>query len=220
MIDKKYVTHQREPFFEIANELIVKESVVLDVGPGDGSFAKYCFRNDFFMYEGNPESAEKLKHYYPNTTHGQLPKLPYEDAMFDVIHMSHVIEHLQPQEVYDTLKEFDRCCKFGGAIVISAPLLWSGFYDDLSHVKPYPPESYVKYLSNLGLNPTRQSISNAFKVQRLQYRYQIEPSKFRFRRKPDFFQKVMYKIGTYIKQTESFYTETGYSLVLRKTRKT
>lgn len=219
MIDKKYITHQRRPFFEIANKLITSKSVVLDVGPGDGSFAKYCNRNDFFMYEGNPKSAENLKHNYSNTTHGQLPKLPFEDSMFDLIHMSHVIEHLQPQEVYDTLKEFDRCCKSGGAIVISAPLLWKGFYDDLSHIKPYPPASYFKYLSNLRTNPTRESISNAYKVERLQYRYQSEPSKIRFRRKSDFFQKVIYKLGTYIKQSESLYTETGYTLVLRKSEK-
>ncbi|MCG2419875.1 class I SAM-dependent methyltransferase [Aequorivita sp. F47161] len=218
MIDKKYVTHQREPFFEIVNKLITLNSVVLDVGPGDGSFAKYCKRDDFFLYEGNPESAENLKYNYPNTFQGQLPKLPFKDAMFDVIHMSHVIEHLQPQEVYDTLKEFDRCCKPGGAIVISAPLLWSGFYDDLSHIRPYPPASYVKYLSNLGSNPTRTQISNIYTVEHMQYRYQLVDNKFRLRKKTGLIHKVFYKLGTFIRLSESIFTETGYTLVLRKSQ--
>ena len=216
MIDKKYITHQREPFFEIANALLKPESVVLDVGPGDGSFAKYCNRNDFFMFEGNPESAKNLKQNYPNSSLGQLPKLPFEDSMFDVIHMSHVIEHLQPQEVYDTLKEFDRCCKSGGAIVISAPLLWTGFYDDLSHIKPYPPESFVKYLSKIGSTATRELIADKYKVERFQYRFLINNSELRRRRTFKFVDKILYKLQTYMKISEIQYERTGYTIVLRK----
>ncbi|APY10015.1 hypothetical protein BWZ22_01595 [Seonamhaeicola sp. S2-3] len=216
MIDKKYITHQREPFFDIAKELIETDSIVLDIGPGDGSFAKYCNRTDFFLFEGNPDSAKRLKDKYPNTVQGRLPQLPFEDEMFDVIHMSHVIEHLQPQEVYDTLKELDRCCKVGGVIVISAPLLWSGFYDDLSHIKPYPPESFVKYLTKLGRNPTRASISEQYSVERIQYRYGPLNENIRFRRESKFVQKILYKLGTLIRLSESLFTKTGYTLVLRK----
>ena len=39
----------------------------------------------------------------------------------------------------------DRCLKNNGYIIISTPLLWYGFYDDLSHVKPYNPEVLLKY---------------------------------------------------------------------------
>ncbi len=216
MIDKKYITHQRKPFFEIANAIIMPEYKVLDIGPGNGSFSKYCDREDFYLFEGNSVSAVNLMKQYPNVVEGRLPKLPFEDAKFDVIHMSHVIEHLQPQEVYDTLKEFDRCCKPNGAIVISAPLPWSGFYDDLSHIKPYPPESFVKYLSSLGANPTREAISDAYDVERLQYRYLTEPNKIRRRKKNSLFEKVMYKINTYMIGSESIYQKTGYTLILRK----
>ena len=40
MIDKKYLTHSREPFFEIARSIIPANGLVLDVGGGDGSFSR------------------------------------------------------------------------------------------------------------------------------------------------------------------------------------
>jgi len=135
-MQNKFVTHRREPFFEIAKELISSNSTVLDVGSGNGSFANFCGHSNIYMYESNPKSVKFLKGKFPNVFQGSLPKLPFSDNSFDLIHMSHVIEHLQPNEVYETLKEFDRCCKAGGAIVISAPLMWEGFYDDLSHITP------------------------------------------------------------------------------------
>jgi hypothetical protein len=89
-----------------------------------------------------------------------------------VIHCSHVVEHLQPEILFLTLKEFDRCLAKNGILVISAPLLWSGFYDDLSHVKPYSPIVFKKYLcGSNNASATRHYVSSKYKVERLQYRY-------------------------------------------------
>src|SRR5690606_13713379 len=111
-------------------------------------------------------------------------------------------EHLQPQEVYETMKELNRCCRPGGAIVISAPLLWSGFYDDLSHIKPYPPASFVKYLSKVGATATRSLITDKFKVERLQYRYLERKEAIKRRRKNNLLYKMLYKIQLYLGKSE------------------
>ena len=221
MIDKKYLTHAREPFFEIARDLLTPHSKVLDIGAGNGSFSVFCERNDFFLLEGNAESVALLKERYPNAVEGKLPGLPFPDYFFDMIHMSHVIEHLQPPEVYDTLVEMDRCCKPGGAIVISAPLLWDGFYDDLSHIKPYPPTVLRKYLCDKGYsNLTRKSISRMYKVERLEYRFQEKGILFSINKENKIGVRMAYKILTlFRKMGFKQYTRTGYTIVLRKAEK-
>jgi len=218
MIEHKYRTHNREPFFEIARSIIPANGLVLDVGGGDGSFARFCGLSNLFILEGNPESAEKLKAAFSNAVYGRLPKLPFEDRFFDVIHMSHVIEHLQPQEVYDTLVEFGRCCKPGGALVISAPLLWEGFYNDLSHVKPYTPHIFKKYLCDYQENNfTRPKISNTYKVERLVYRYKVKNENAIFQpSKNKFYNKLKSLFQRFYFSTFQFYEKSGYTIVLRK----
>jgi ubiquinone/menaquinone biosynthesis C-methylase UbiE len=218
-IDKNYATHSREPFFQIAKNLLdgSTREKVLDIGAGDGTFAEFCERKDFFLFEGNPETVKSLSKRFPNVVEGKLPQLPYEDEFFDVIHMSHVIEHLQPEDVYKTLKEMDRCCKHGGAIVISAPLLWSGFYNDLSHIKPYPPESFVKYLSKVGATATRLLISDKYEVEKTQYRYLPKRSReFEERINHGLKDKILYKLRYNLNKTVRSYELTGYTIVLRK----
>lgn len=171
-MDFKYVTQRREVFFEIARKYIDEKSLVLDIGAGNGSFAKYCERNDFYLYDGNKESVSELQKEFRNSVVGELPLLPFEDGFFDLIHCSHVVEHLEPQVFYDTLKEMDRCLKSKGRLVISAPMMWEGFYDDLSHVKPYNPNIYIRYLTlTTNQNFTRKKISDAYQVSELVYRY-------------------------------------------------
>jgi SAM-dependent methyltransferase len=173
MIDEKYITHERAPFFEIASQYIEENSKVLDVGSGSGEFSIFCKRNDFYHFDGNKETVDFLSKKYEHAAQGLLPKLPYDDRFFNLIHCSHVVEHLQPQTLYDTLTEFDRCLAENGYLVISAPMMWSGFYDDLSHVKPYNPMVFKKYLCDTKNSSfTRNKISFKYKLERLQYRYQ------------------------------------------------
>lgn len=218
MNNSKYVTHNREPFFQIAKNLINPTSTVLDVGAGNGKFADYCNLNSIYLLDGNRDSINNLKKEYPNVFHGKLPKLPFEDNKFDLIHMSHVIEHLQPQEVYDTLREFNRCCKPGGALVISAPLMWEGFYDDLSHIKPYNPRIFEKYLcSNNQDNYSRDVISSDFKVEMVQYRFLEQNYFYSIKHSSRILPRIIFRIYNFMKK-KGFrqYQKTGYTIVLRK----
>lgn len=219
MMDLKYATQNRDVFFEIAKKYIDRKSLVLDIGAGNGSFARYCQRDDFYLYDGNNDTVNNLAQEYKNCFFGTLPKLPFSENFFDLIHCSHVVEHLEPQVFYDTLKEMDRCLKPTGYLVISAPMMWEKFYDDLSHVRPYNPNIYIRYLTEkANQNFTRKKISQNYELVELKYRYyQI-----------DYFGKFIIvhsgKKAKLLKRIMKFcqdaglrkYEKNGYTIVLKK----
>ncbi len=219
MIDKKYATHDREPFFELARPYIESNSKVLDIGAGYASFAKYFSRNDFYLFDGNPETVTFLKNNYEYVKEGKLPNLPYEDSYFDVIHCSHVIEHLEAETLYQTILEMNRCLKPGGLLVISAPLMWSGFYDDLSHLRPYPPIVFINYLcSNNQTNRTRIIIKDKYKVKKLVYRYNETNPKKEFYYYSStvisYIIKFWYKIFNFFHLKT--YEKSGFTIIIQK----
>lgn len=219
MTNAKYNTHNRAPFFELARPYIKEDSKVLDIGPGEGGFSDHFSRKDFYLFEGNPVTVALLKQSNANVFEGYLPKLPFDSDFFDVIHCSHVIEHLTHDIVFETLKEMDRCLKPGGYLVVSTPLMWSNFYNDLSHVKPYNPNIFSKYLCGTHIRSlTREAISDQYSVKKLQYRYRetdfmpfLENSKRNILVGAYLFGiKVLRRLGL------KAYERTGYTIVLSK----
>ncbi|HNQ67616.1 MAG TPA: class I SAM-dependent methyltransferase [Bacteroidales bacterium] len=219
MIDKKFVTTKRDVFFDIAGAYLQSDSIVLDIGTGEGSFAKHFNRDDFYLFDGNQLSVELLKQEYKNFFYGKLPVLPFEDNKFDLIHCSHVVEHLEPQVFYESLKEMDRCLRNNGYLVISTPLMWDKFYDDLSHLKPYNPNIISKYLTaQTGMNYTRDKISESYQLVELKFRYHevffaekfsIDGNKFAAKILKKFI-SLSYRLG--LRQ----YEKNGYTIVLKK----
>lgn len=219
MIDLKYVTQNREVFFEFAKKHIKPDSKVLDIGAGAGAFAEYCEKKDIYLYDGNEESVKQLEKKYENVFLGSLPELPFEDEFFNVIHCSHVVEHLEPQVFYDTLKEMNRCLKPEGVLVISAPLMWDRFYDDLSHIKPYSPNVYIKYLTDTGNNNfTRNKISTRYQSLELVYRYyEVFFTETLTQTKRNVFSYIISKvINLAYRVGFRKYKRNGYTIVLKK----
>lgn len=215
----KYVTHKREPFFDLALSYIKENDKVLDVGAGNGSFSKHCNRNDFYQLDGNQNTVRELKEVYSNSFFGVLPNLPFEDNFFNVIHCSHVVEHLAPDEFYETLKEMDRCLKKDGFLIISAPLLWSGFFNDLSHIRPYNPRVYQNYLCNNQISSrTRSTIATNYYQEKLIFRYNLADNEVIYSLKKTnlifkFFSKVL---SITFRRGFQVYEKTGYTIVLKK----
>ncbi len=170
------ITLSHEPFFDVALGFVTPKSVVLDVATGDGAFAKRAGRDDFYLIDGNPDSVARLKERFPNAQEVLLPELPFSDAFFDMIHASHIVEHLPPEVLYRFLQEADRCLKPGGYLVVSAPLLNDRFYNDLSHLRPYTPNVFTRYLVwGPHSCTTRPLVSKSYKIKSLCYAYQEKP---------------------------------------------
>lgn len=221
MLNKKYITFKREPFFELVRPYIDKDTVVLDIGSGsEANFSKYFGRKDFYQFDGNKDTVIKLQKEFEHVILGNLPILPYENNYFNVIHCSHVVEHLTPEILYATLKEMDRCLNKDGYLIISAPLLWDGFYDDLSHIKPYPPSIFINYLCSKESNSrTRKLISSNYVLEKKVYRFEEvgEPLKDTLNTKGNLLVTLWFKLHTQLyKLGLRHYNKTGYTIILKK----
>lgn len=89
---------------------------------------------------------------------------------YDIIHCSHVIEHFPYPEVTRVLDEFFRIVRKNGTVIIRSPLLWSGFYGDIDHIKPYTPAAIIRYF-----NEEQQQKQSEHKISVLNIWYRTSP---------------------------------------------
>lgn len=61
------------------------------------------------------------------------------DDIYDVLLMSHIIEHFMPERLLEFMDSYLDRLKLGGHLIIATPLNSPYFYDDFDHVKPYHP---------------------------------------------------------------------------------
>jgi SAM-dependent methyltransferase len=102
---------------------------------------------------------------------GNALALPFADRNFDGVHCSHLIEHFCPSDAYQALSELGRVTQIDGLLVIRTPVLWRGFYDDLTHIRPYNPKVFLRYLCQEGGQRTFRAHSFQFELVKLRYRY-------------------------------------------------
>lgn len=213
----QYMTFSRMPFFKIAKEYLQNCERILDIGAGGGEFIQFMNRGDIYAIDRNRDTVSKLQRQGINAICATLPEIPFPDNYFDGIHLSHVLEHLYPEEFYDTLKEVDRVLKTDGILVISSPLLWEGFYADLSHIKPYDPKVYVNYLTKTdGQSHTRATIGS-YEILQLTYRYNIGEINPIIWRNFVLFNTILFLAVKFLRKIGIGYLQkTGYTIVLKK----
>ncbi len=78
--------------------------------------------------------------------------------LYDVLLMSHIIEHFNPEDLLKFMDNYLERLKKGGYLIIATPLFTHYFYIDFDHVKPYYPtginmvfgnnDDQVQYYSN------------------------------------------------------------------------
>lgn len=223
--ENKYITKKRQPFFKLAAKYLPldKDSILVDIGAGDGLFAKYLHLKEkydkLYLLDGNQVAVDKLKKTYKNTRLYRAPdELPFEDSSVDFIHCSHLIEHLYFQDLYQFFKEVDRVlCKYG-IFVVSTPLLTDKFYRDLSHVKPYYPRIFVKYFCDKSVNRSASTISQVYSILDFVFRYQpydIKELEWESSiKKVNFIVQGIKRLFSILRIRK--YIKTGYTIVLMK----
>ncbi len=174
---------------------------------------------NIYILDGNDDLINVLRLNGKNAIIYKAPnKIPFDDSSVDYIHCSHFIEHLYPEDLYQFFKEIDRILRKNGIFVISTPLLWNSFYNDLSHIKPYNPKVILKYFCLKNMNPTYKDISKDYSKLICIYRYHaymdIDEGWGSNRRLINFFLRI-YKFSLRYLGIKR-YVKNGFTLVLRK----
>jgi SAM-dependent methyltransferase len=114
---------------------------VLDFGCGRGRYLKALssLGCEVAGVDANPDYVEEAKAAgFP----AWLPDGFFEQdqARFDVILLSHLVEHLTPEELVGLIPKLCRLAP-GGRLIIITPLHGERFWHDFSHLRPYYPQS-------------------------------------------------------------------------------
>lgn len=160
---------QKKEWDRIAYNYLKDCEQIIDVGCGIGRFISQN-PTKIIGIDWNSNSIEECKKLGYNVIKADIRDLPFKNESICGIHCSHVIEHFLPIDVYKILKEFNRILIHKGIIVIRTPLLYNGFYSDLTHIRPYNPEAIIHYLQPSSQRTLNQ-ISEEYKVLYLKYRY-------------------------------------------------
>jgi SAM-dependent methyltransferase len=145
----------------IASTELPKNCSILDVGCGFGKKLMVLQSNGFFNISGvdiNPQTVDAVR-----KVGFSCAGIDEVGGEYDVILMSHIIEHVGSAELLPFMEKYLALLKTGGYLIIATPLLTSYFYDDPTHVKPYTPAG----INNLFCNENAQV--SAYAKTRLQF---------------------------------------------------
>lgn len=101
-------------YYQLAEVLSLAPESVLEVGVGDGIFRDYLKNNTEVIYT----SIDVAGDLHPDVI-GDVTKLPFRDASFDVACAFEVLEHLPFEKLEQALVELNRVARY--AVVLSLP---------------------------------------------------------------------------------------------------
>lgn len=131
-----------------------RKAKVLEVGCGYGDKIQLLENIGFkgiLGIEINPRIVEQAKKRDLNVISVEEFWEKQEDNEFDLIVMSHIIEHFQWRDLIDFLDNYLECLKEGGYLLIITPIFHDLFYRDFDHIKPYYPTGIDMVFGNAGL---------------------------------------------------------------------
>lgn len=115
---------------------------VLDVGCGYGRHLSWLTKGGYDVL-----GVEVMQPVIDDIRAKGLPCVSLEELKrnhgshqpYDLIILSHIIEHFYPEDLLALLNFYGRLLKPGGRMLIATPLDCNYFWDDFDHVKPYNP---------------------------------------------------------------------------------
>lgn len=115
---------------------------ILDFGCGHGKFME-MFAEIGCTVTGVDANADYIQRAKDKGFNAYVSDVFFENTRdkFDVIFLSHLIEHLQPDQLVNLIPRL--CAKLSnhGRLVIISPTPGERFYHDFSHIRPYLPQS-------------------------------------------------------------------------------
>lgn len=221
-----YSTTEREPFYEIVRQYLPsnKNEKIIDIGCGKGTLFEYLGLNQYpnvYMLDGEVKAIEycKYERYGIPILWDASDPLPVPNSSISLLHCSHMIEHLSVSDLENIIVEINRVVKPGGFVVIAGPLLYTGFYEEITHIKPIPPNVFFQRLCYSGddYECCSEPVSSNFLQIRLQYRWLRLPIHEGYQHNWYYLNFVLFGLKTVFRYLGfQKYIKSGYLLVLQK----
>lgn len=166
---------QRVRWHKKCFDIFINCAKILDVGCGKGLFIRFSPER-IVGVDGNIDSLHECVKNNCRVIKSDILHLPFSEPAFDGVHCADTIEHLNPEGARQLLMELSRVLKSSGLLVIAGPLASSDFWDDPSHVRPYPPHSLFSYFikdefKGRGTQPSYKSLPYNMEFVKIIYRY-------------------------------------------------
>lgn len=140
---------------KLLSKYIESDSKILDIGCGYGDKIDELMSLGFTNVSGveiNKTLVDKACDKGLNVVAVDSFDMEQNKEQYDVLVMSHIIEHFQYQDLIQFMESYLGCLKQDGLLLIATPLMNPSFYDDFDHVKPY---THIGILSIFGGKATQ-----------------------------------------------------------------
>lgn len=171
-----------------------KSSRILDFGCGLGGNLDFLKSMGYTNITGTDISAHMIdatrKAGHPAFSAAELPTEPG----FNVILMSHVIEHIPFEELQKTMESvLSRLTGSKGQLIVLTPILYDAFFNDIDHIKPYYPDGLTRLFSDQAASKQYKS---DWKIQLLDIHFRKDPLlpyNLRCKYKTDLINKITFR---------------------------
>ena len=225
MLKAKESEKLRSEFKFLDNYLkyLPKDIKILDVGCGYGEKLIHIHSMNYNIsgVEKNKFILNKMK----NKGYDVFAPEEFEakkDTKYDLIIMSHIIEHFDYESLKEFMEYYLQFLKNGGDLMIFTPTLSKNFYVDFDHVKPYHPQG-IKVLFD-GSNFQLQFYSK-YKLKLIEFEYRKSPFQITYTKKQILGKKDrlasltnLFLIALFRLSFKTISTTTGWAGVFKKER--
>lgn len=135
---------EEEKLLAIIRKILPDESTILDVGCGYG---RYLTPLSISYHVLGVEANSEIISYMTNKKYKVISPQNFQQKnkkKFDLILMSHFIEHFSSDDLIEILNTYLKFLKPNGFLVIATPTMNKYFWEDATHVRPYDTASIMQ----------------------------------------------------------------------------
>jgi len=140
---------------KLLSKHIENDATILDIGCGYGDKIEELLSLGFSNVSGveiNSTLVDAARKKGLDVATVDEFDMDQQKEKYDVLVMSHIIEHFQYQDLIQFMESYLTCLKPNGLLLIATPVMNPSFYDDFDHVKPY---THIGILSVFGGRATQ-----------------------------------------------------------------
>lgn len=133
-------SYESQRIGKLLSKHIDDDSEILDIGCGYGDKMQELLSLGYSNVSGvevNQKLVDMAGKKGLNVVSVDTFDMEQHREKYDVLVMSHIIEHFQYQDLIQFMESYLGCLKPGGLLLIATPVMNPSFYDDFDHVKPY-----------------------------------------------------------------------------------